>query len=98
MGFVEDEINSYRDPQQVAAEKKDRDEHSILSALARNGIHTLSQYESMREMALMRTVKARTDAKRAAELDKQRDDRSRRRAEADAMAVDETKADDKEYD
>lgn len=105
MGFISDEIDSYRNSDVVAREKEDQRRHGLGNMVVRNGIHMLTQYETMREMALMRSVQAQSESKSAMKAtqaqmknDKAREADVQAGREAKASAMQSRNVSDRQYD
>lgn len=105
MGLISDEIDSYRNPEVVAREREDQRRHGLGNTVVRNGIHMLTQYETMREMALMRSVQAQSESKSAMKAtqaqmknDKAREAEIQAGREAKASAMQGRKVSDSQYD
>lgn len=64
MGILEDELNSHRSPEAVRrdeAMEEDRKKHGVLNSVMKSSLGALTQYETMREMAMMRSVASREE-------------------------------------
>ena len=105
MGLISDEIDSYRNPEVVAREKEDQRRHGLGNTVVRSGIQMLTQYETMREMALMRSVRAQSESKSAMKAtqaqmknDKARDAAVQASREAKASAMQDRVVSSRDYD
>jgi hypothetical protein len=105
MGLISDEIDSYRNPEVVAREKEEQRHRGLGATVVRSGIQMLTQYEMMREMALMRSVQAQSESKSAMKTtraqmknDKAREADIQASREEKASAMQSRKVSDSQYD